>query len=127
MAAWVLVILAATSVPLPTSWSRWAVPGFDTVIHAGLYGVLGWLVGTALNRPGARGWRLPAAAVVAMAAFGAGDEAHQAWTPGRVPALADWLADVTGATVGLAAGTWFGRRDTGRTRSDGATEGGRSD
>ena len=126
--AWVLVILAATSVPLPGAWSRWRVSGLDATVHAALYGVLGWLVGAALRRTGRRGWRAVVAALLAIAAFAALDEAHQAWTPGRVPAAGDWLADVAGAALGLAAGTWIGGR---RAREDEdtrkAAEGGRPD
>jgi len=39
-----------------------------------------------------------------MALWGALDEAHQAWLPGRTMDSADLAADVSGATVGVFLG-----------------------
>ena len=39
---------------------------------------------------------------VVSAVYGATDELHQRWVPGRYPAVDDWVADVAGAAVGIA-------------------------
>jgi VanZ family protein len=49
----------------------------------------------------------PRAALAAFgiaAGYGALDEFHQMLTPGRFPAMGDWLADVLGALTALALG-----------------------
>ncbi|MDT8435529.1 MAG: VanZ family protein [Gemmatimonadota bacterium] len=117
--AWAVLILALTSVPggaVPGP----AVPGLDKIVHGLLYFVLGLLVGrpAAGPRPADRegpgsaappsGWLL----VATLAIFAASDELHQRWIPGRDPSLADWAADVIGATAGLlAARVVRGRRE----------------
>ena len=98
--AWAALIFAGTSIPgrdLPS-----AFPHADKLVHLGLYGVLGFLVGRAL-----RAGRTPAArtlvtALGAMALFAAADEWHQQFVPGRSTDAVDWLADLVGATAGLA-------------------------
>lgn len=56
-----------------------------------------------------RGWQLPLAWVAAIALLvGMADELHQAFLPGRVGSVTDWLADVTG--VALATAVWRWRR-----------------
>lgn len=105
VAVWIVVILSATTVPIPTT----AAPGWlaglpvDLVVHAGLYGGLGWFVADALRRTGRWGRLTLFAAMVCGLLFAAADELHQAWIPGRVPELADWTADVVGLAVGLLA------------------------
>lgn len=105
MAAWIGLILAATTIPLPAT----AQPGWlegipvDLAVHAGLYGGLGWLVARALRRTG-RWSRLSLfTTLLCGMAFAAADELHQHWIPGRIPDLADWTADVVGLAVGLLA------------------------
>lgn len=104
VAAWVCVILAATTVPLPAGLT----PGFgdlplDLVVHAVLYGGLGWLVARALRRTGRWGRLALFTALASGLVFAALDELHQHWIPGRVPELADWTADAVGLAGGLAA------------------------
>lgn len=73
------------------------LPYFDKVVHFSVYGLLGTLV----CRQG-RGWRAAAWSVLAVAAFGATDEWHQSFVPGRESELADWVADTSGAAVAIA-------------------------
>jgi VanZ family protein len=73
------------------------LPYFDKVVHFSVYGLLGTLV----CRQG-RGWRAAAWSVLAVSAFGATDEWHQSFVPGRESELADWVADTSGAAVGIA-------------------------
>jgi len=104
VAAWAVLILIATTVPLTDLAIRAPAWWLDKLVHGGLYLVLGWLVGAALcaiGRRGVAGWGI---ALLALAAFAFLDEAHQHWLPGRVASLGDWAADVVGATIGLTMG-----------------------
>ena len=58
------------------------------------------------------GWRGAAWALLAASAYGATDEFHQLFVPGRSCDVFDWLADTTGAAlaVGLYQGVGFYRR-----------------
>ena len=97
---WAAVIFAGTSIPgrsLPP-----AFPYADKLVHLAIYGVLGFLVGRALRAGGAPPVRVVVAALGAMALFAAADEWHQQLVPGRSADAADWLADLVGATAGLA-------------------------
>lgn len=96
----------ATSIPNPPVPA--GVARFDKVAHFAMYAVLGALVARALaGRRAALAGLL--AAVAIAAAFGAADEWHQQFIPGRSMDLVDWTADSSGALVGatlavLAAG-----------------------
>lgn len=100
---WVIVILAATTVPLPAS----GPPGWlgelplDRVAHAGLYGGLGWIAADALRRTGRWSRLALFTALGCGMVFAAADELHQHWIPGRTPELGDWTADVVGLAAGL--------------------------
>jgi len=69
---------------------------FDKVAHFAVYGFLGTLV----YRAGAPKW--PAwLAVLVVSAFGATDEWHQYFVPGRDCDVFDWLADTLGAALAV--------------------------
>lgn len=108
--AWALVILVATSLPLPSAgWAGTSLP-LDRAAHFLLYLGLGWGSGRALRRTG-QGGVLPTVAVLAAGMlFAAADEAHQGWLVGRTPSVADWVADVVGLGAGLALGALTTRR-----------------
>jgi VanZ family protein len=72
------------------------LPGFDKVVHFLVYGLLATLV----CRLG-RGRRAPWGALLAVSAFGATDEWHQSFVPGRSMELADWIADTAGAALAI--------------------------
>ncbi len=74
-------------VGIPAPW--------DKVVHTAVYGLLGWLLQTGLNRP-LWAWSF-------AVAFGISDEFHQRFTLGRFFDLGDWLAD----SVGSAFGVWL--------------------
>jgi VanZ family protein len=82
----------------------------DKLLHATEYAVLGGLLVHALRMAGLR----PAAALfvaVALASlFGATDEFHQSFVPGRNSDVADWMADTLGAAVGALVATIALRR-----------------
>jgi len=99
--AWSAVILVATSLPGSTFPSVSSVPGADKVVHGVMYGVLGFLVTRALDIGRAPGWGgRVSGGLAAIAAFGALDEWHQRWIPGRGADSLDWGADVAGAAFG---------------------------
>ena len=69
-------------------------PNADKVLHMGEYGILSGL----LVLPGLP----PFAAFTAASAYGATDEFHQRFVPGRDGNLWDWAADATGAFLASA-------------------------
>ena len=88
-AAWAAVIFSLSSqsrLPGPD------VANIDKVAHFGAYGLLGVLLCFAAERS-----RLPllVAAAIGMA-YGATDEIHQMFVPGRSPDVLDWCADAAG-------------------------------
>jgi len=104
VAAWAVLILVATTVPVTDFVTRAPTLWLDKFVHGGLYLVLGWLVGAALCAAGRRGVAAWLVGLPALAVFAFLDEAHQRWLPGRVTSLGDWVADVAGATIGLTLG-----------------------
>ena len=87
--AWAAVIFSLSSrsrLPGPD------VVGIDKVAHFGAYGLLGVLLCFAAERS-----RLPLlVAGVLGVAYGATDEIHQMYVPGRSPDVLDWCADAAG-------------------------------
>ena len=99
VALWTGVILTGTSVP---SVPGPPVPGLDKVWHFAAYAILGVLTARAVRGGGAS----PRALLVALAAialFAAADEWHQRLIPSRSADVADWFADLSGATIGVGS------------------------
>ena len=99
-AAFLFFLSALPDVPGPRG-----IPFGDKVGHFALYGVLGLLLAWGRSR-----WPRPIAHVVLIAVgalYGVTDEWHQMYVPGRMPDVADWLADVAGLVTGYAAATTF--------------------
>lgn len=95
-AVWVVLILIATSWPgISVGPDRLAL---DKVFHFTAYAVLAALLLRASSRP-----RLVTALAVwgVVVAFGAVDEWHQSFIPSRSMSFADWIADSSGALVGI--------------------------
>jgi hypothetical protein len=89
---WSIIILSLTSipnphVPMPTGGDKWA--------HFLVYGILGVLVARAAELNPRRAAAL-AIIILGVSLFGALDEAHQAFIPGRFPDVRDWIADTIG-------------------------------
>ncbi|WP_276955518.1 VanZ family protein [Allomeiothermus silvanus] len=84
-------------VGLPSPW--------DKFVHAGVYGLLGWLLGRgsghpASEGPSAPGWRRYSWGWAIAVAYGLSDEFHQSFVPGRQADALDLLADSVGAFLG---------------------------
>jgi len=77
----------------------------DKVLHAGAYGVLAGLAAWALTRGALRSATGPVllAAWLLATAYGATDEFHQYFVPGRSADVADLLADALGALAAAGA------------------------
>src|SRR5262245_53661714 len=87
-----------TNIIFAFSGSQLASPGItsadDKFGHFGVYGLLGTLV----CRLG-RGGRTAILSLLVVAAYGASDEWHQSFVPGRSSDVMDWIADSTGALL----------------------------
>lgn len=97
--AWLWPLVIAVLIFTASSRSSVAgpkIPHFDKVVHFSVYGLLGTLACRAM--PGRRGawW-----ALAAVSAYGATDEWHQHFVPGRSTELADWVADTAGAAIAI--------------------------
>ena len=70
----------------------------DKVMHLGLYSILG----AALAWAGWRSKRVPVFVLILVGmAYGASDEWHQGFVPGRYPSWGDLLADCVGVILGF--------------------------
>jgi VanZ family protein len=98
----IIFALSAQSDPLPFLPREIFLQ--DKLLHAAEYAVLGGLLVPALRVAGLRPRVALLAAVVVASAFGATDEFHQSFVPGRNADVADWLADTLGAAVGATLG-----------------------
>lgn len=108
-------ILTATSIPgryIPPVQIAFA----DKVVHATMYGILGFLLSRAMDDP-ARTTRVRAmfGAFLFCVAMGAADEWHQLYIDGRDADVHDWIADSTGGFIGAAIWTLRSRQRAERT------------
>jgi hypothetical protein len=71
--------------------------------HGVVFGTLAVLVHVGLAATGRR--RLVCAVILASA-YGAIDEFHQSFVPGRSPSVLDWATDTAGALAGAGAAAW---------------------
>ena len=109
--AWMAVIfwLSSEAAPLPGGIE---IP--DKVAHFGVYAILGALLWWAA-RP--RPLAAAALAIVVASLYGASDELHQRFVPGRTCDLRDWMADFAGAAAAVILITLIFSR---RSRNPGA-------
>lgn len=102
--AGLIFYLSSLENPLPVLTGR----VWDKALHAVEYGVLGALVAWPLARVAPRRTLLVAALLAC--GYGASDEIHQWFVPGRDADVRDWIADSTGGLLGAAAAVWLRRR-----------------
>lgn len=107
IARWGWPLLVAAVIFHASSRSVVAAPGGiqvnDKLAHFCAYGLLASLV---LRAFGGGGWRGAVAAVLLVSAYGASDEWHQSFVPGRNCEFADWVADTSGAMLAVSLYLW---------------------
>ncbi len=94
----IFLLSSRSSLPAP------AVVGFDKVAHFGVYGGLAFLAARGAHGYGSTRLRAAVLGALLAAAYGATDEVHQSFVPGRTMELLDLAADALGAAAG--AFTW---------------------
>ena len=78
------------------------LPHWDKVLHFLMYAMLALLLLRALrSEPRLAGWQTVVGAFALASLYGATDELHQWFTPGRSMDFWDWTADTLGAAVVL--------------------------
>jgi VanZ family protein len=102
-ALWAALLFWESSRANPFPFLPQSLLSQDKLLHAGAYAVLGSLLAAALRGTRLGGGRAVVAAAVLASAYGASDEWHQAYVPGRTSDPADWAADTLGAIVGASA------------------------
>ena len=90
--------------------------GLDKVAHFTMYGVLGFLLARGWAAVGWRrgAWLLP---VLIALLLGIADELRQRSLPGRSADVADWVADLSGASTGVFIALRVARRGRIRNRA----------
>ena len=85
------------TVPPVVDW-----PGLDKGVHMILFGVLAILLQRAFNlRTPLTAFAAASFSMIIVMLYGALDEWHQSFVPGRRPDSWDWVADSVGAIVGV--------------------------
>ena len=99
----IIFVLSAQSDPLHFLPHGLALQ--DKILHALEYAALGALLVPGLRLAGftPRGALLLAVALASL--YGATDEFHQSFVPGRDSDVLDWVADTLGAAIGAASAT----------------------
>jgi uncharacterized protein (TIGR03382 family) len=112
------LIFAVSHVP-GNELAKLNVNVWDKAAHASEYlplgaVLMGWLVARRRTSARAAPWREVAITIGIVLAYGALDEVHQSFVPGRQPAVADVAADVFGGAVGAALLLALSRRSARR-------------
>jgi len=79
---------------------------WDWCIHAGMYAGLSFLIVRAATISGWRRLHLLWVGL-GLSAWGALDEVHQLFIPGRDASASDWAFDTMGIVAGLLLGSWL--------------------
>ena len=101
--AGVIFVLSAQANPLP-----FMPPGLllhDKLLHGLAYAALAGLLVPGFRGAGRSSLAALLLAVAVSSLYGATDEFHQSFVPGRTADLLDWVADTLGAALGAAAAT----------------------
>jgi VanZ family protein len=109
---WILPLAVAATIVWLSAQSQYPggiqlPPPLDKVAHATVFGLLAWVLDLALqrNRPDLPLYRRHLLVFMAVAFYGATDEWHQLFVPGRSCEFGDWLADAVGGALGLFLGS----------------------
>lgn len=112
----IFMLSSRSKLPLPDSV---VFPGMDKVLHALAFGCFAfafsyWL-GSVLWKT--KPFLCILIVCVAAACYGASDEIHQMFVPGRDASVYDWIADCTGALIASLLRTALVRRARAVSRS----------
>ncbi len=108
---WAFVIFIGSSIP-ERNLPRFIRHIDDKVVHGVVFFILGLLIYRALEirtRPSRFAWVRIAVSILAVIGYGASDEFHQIFVPGRTPDFQDALADTVGgvfAALVIVAFQW---------------------
>ncbi len=106
-AAYAVVIFAISAQSHPLAFLPEAWLAQDKLLHLLEYAALGALLVPAFRLTGLRPSRAFLAALVVASLYGATDEIHQWFVPGRTADVRDWVADTLGGAIGAATATAF--------------------
>jgi VanZ family protein len=81
----------------------------DKLVHGTMYAIFAFLAVRSLIRAGRPLRQAVLVVMLGIAIFAALDEWHQQFIPGRSMDVLDWLADISGATIGTLAATMASR------------------
>ncbi len=91
--------------------------GTDKLVHGGLYLILGLSLAWGKERTGSG---VPVVLLLLIGVgYGALDEWHQSFVPGRDVSVGDWVADSAGVMLGLLLFSGISSRSRGKKRSPG--------
>ena len=101
---WVLCLMVG--ITMASGTSQLATPDIelfiskDKLVHFLVFGLLATSI---IRMPKVQnmGWKGAVTTVCAVSLFGAADELHQSFTPGRMVEIADWVADTLGALLAV--------------------------
>ena len=107
---WLPVLLLAAAISWLSQQPRYPfglhlLPPLDKFAHASVFGALGLAMEWALarTRPDLPLYKRHLFVFAAVSLYGASDEFHQRFVPGRDADVLDWLADTVGGALGMAA------------------------
>jgi VanZ family protein len=95
--------LSAQANPLPFMPPEFLL--HDKLLHGLAYAALGGLLVPGFRGAGRSALAALLLAVLVSSLYGATDEIHQSFVPGRTADVLDWVADTLGAALGAAAAT----------------------
>jgi VanZ family protein/UDP-2,3-diacylglucosamine pyrophosphatase LpxH len=108
--SWLLPLAAAAGIFWLSAQSSYPggvdlPPPLDKLAHAAVFGLLALALDLALriSAPGLPMYKRHLLVVAAVSLYGATDEWHQAFVPGRDCEVGDWIADTLGAVLALTA------------------------
>lgn len=104
-AAYAAFIFALSAQAHPLSFLPQAWLSEDKLLHLLEYAALGALLVPGFRLAGLRPGPALLAAAVLASLYGATDEFHQWFVPGRTADVRDWVADTLGGALGAAAAT----------------------
>ena len=109
--AWAVLIFLASSIP-QHAFPESRIFTQDKVIHGAVYAVLALLVfrGIRVRNPAAPAFSVIWRTILICLLYGALDELHQSYVPGRSCDVFDLIADVCGAGLAVAGALLWERR-----------------